>query len=344
MQSKSSSYINGFDWVRAFMSVAVVTWHLHTFGKSILYTEKFERFHINLPDLLNFHLVPVSVPAFILISCYFVARNQTDWPHLRHRLWRLALLVIFWTVMLSIWMGGYGELKKMIPESPLDLLLKILSANGEYYYFFVSLIFCLLAAFIFTRLSTLWNWIALTLSLVIMFFLPQIVMSNYQTILISYWNPLNFLPYPFAAILIYRYQDYFLANGRSLLLSVLGLLAVGTIFAWYEWTHYIQAVFLAEGLAFPLLMRVSHVFLGAAIVVLALWPWRVAPAFIRFMSKHSLAVFVLHAFFRPIVLQNTPALGFPDALMRLLQLIAVILLCYLTSLVITAFIKDDLIR
>ena len=61
MQSKSSSYINGFDWVRAFMSVAVVTWHLRTFGKSLLYTENFARFHINFSDLVNFHIVPVSV-------------------------------------------------------------------------------------------------------------------------------------------------------------------------------------------------------------------------------------------------------------------------------------------
>jgi hypothetical protein len=116
------------------------------------------------------------------------------------------------------------------------------------------------------------------------------------------------------------------------------------VFAWYEWTHYIQGVFLTEGLAFPLLMRVSLVFLGAAIVVLGLWPWRRAPAIIRFMSQYSLALFILHAFFRPIVLQNTPALGLPDVAMRLLQLFTVVLLCYLTALVLPAFIKEDLIR
>jgi hypothetical protein len=52
----------------------------------------------------------------------------------------------------------------------------------------------------------------------------------------------------------------------------------------------------------------------------------------------------LHAFFRPIVLQNTPALGLPDPLMRLLQLLAVVLLCYLTALILPAFIKEDLVR
>jgi len=344
MQSKTSSYINGFDWVRAFMSVAVVTWHLHTFGKSLLYTEKLARFRINLGDLVNFHLVPVSVPAFLLISCYFIARNPTDWPRLRHRLWRLTLLVIFWTIMLSIWMNGYGGLLKMVPKSPLDLMVTILSANGEFYYFFISLMMCLLMAFASARLSNFWNWILLALSLTLMFFLPLIAMATNQTILIAYWSPLNFLPYPFAAILIFRYQDHLLTNRRSLIFSVLGLLALSAVFAWYEWTHYIQAVFQAEGPALPLLMRVSLVFLGAAIVVIAMWPWRTAPAVIRFMSKYSLALFVLHAFFRPIVLQNTPALGLPDPLMRLFQLLVVVLLCYLTALILTAFIKEDLVR
>ncbi len=59
MQSRSSSYINGLDWVRAFMSVAVVTWHLRSFGKPLLYTGKFA-VGFNLGELLYFHVVPVS--------------------------------------------------------------------------------------------------------------------------------------------------------------------------------------------------------------------------------------------------------------------------------------------
>jgi hypothetical protein len=298
----------------------------------------------NLGDVLNFHLVPVSVPAFLLISCYFIARNTSDWPRLRHRLWRLTLLVAFWTFLLSIWMNGYGGLLKMVPESLLDLLVTIFSANGEFYYFFISLMICLLMTFASARLSNLWNWILLAVSLVVVFLLPRVAMVTSQTILIAYWNPLNFLPYPFAAILIFRYQERILANGRSLMLTVLGLLAATALFTWYEWTHYIQGIFLVEGPALPLLMRVSLVFLGAAIVIIAMWPWRTAPAVIRFMSKNSLALFVLHAFFRPIVLQNTPALGLPDPVMRLIQLAAVILLCYISAFILTTFIKEDLIR
>jgi peptidoglycan/LPS O-acetylase OafA/YrhL len=344
MQSKSSQYVNGFDWVRAVMSVAIVIWHMRTFGKSVLFTEEFLKFRINITDVLNFHIMTVAVPVFLLISCYFIARNQTDWPRLRHRVWRLTLLVVFWTVMLSIWKGAYAELRKMIPSSFGDLLVTVFSANGEYYYFFVSLMLCILIAFLFARLSTRWNVAALILSLAWLFFLPQIVMSNYQTVLIAYWNPLNFLAYPFAAILIFRYQDRLLASGRGTILSVMVLLAIGSLFAWYEWTHYVQGLFLSEGVAFPLHTRVSQFFLGTAIIVAGLWPWRMAPAVIRFMSKHSLALYVLHDFFRPIVLQNTPTLGLPDLAVGLVQLILVVLLCYLTSLILVAFIKEDLLR
>jgi hypothetical protein len=97
-------------------------------------------------------------------------------------------------------------------------------------------------------------------------------------------------------------------------------------------------------LAFLVYMRVSQVCLSAAVFIAALWPWQTAPGVVRFMSKHSLALYVLHAFFRPLVLQNTPALGLPDAAVRLVQLVVVVLLCYLASLVMVAFLKDDLLR
>lgn len=344
MQTKTAQYVNGFDWARAVMSIAVVTWHMHTFGKSLLYSENFSRFKLNWNDALNFHLTVVSVPVFVLISCYFMARNQTDWPRLRHRLWRLALLVVFWTVLMSLWKGGYVELKKMIPESPLDLFVIVVSANGEYYYFFMMLIFSLLVSFGAARLSNFWNWAGLALSTALVFFLPQIVMSNQQTIFIAYWNPINFLPYPFAATLVFRYQDRILANWRSQLLCILGLLAISAAFAAYEWTHYIQGVFYAEGVAIPLLMRASHIYLGSAIIVLALWPCRAAPAFIRYMSNASLALYILHGFYRPVIIQNTPQLGIPDAATRLLQLAVVVLLCYATASVLPLFIKDDMLR
>ncbi len=127
---------------------------------------------------------------------------------------------------------------------------------------------------------------------------PFSVMATSLTILIAYWNPLNFLAYPFAAILIHRYQDHIFAGRRNPRLTVIGLLVSTALAAWYEWTYHNQGVFLVEGPALPLLMRTSLVFFGAAIILVVMLPWRESPALIRFMSKYSLALFVLHAFFR----------------------------------------------
>jgi peptidoglycan/LPS O-acetylase OafA/YrhL len=339
-------HLNGFDWVRAFMSLAVVTWHVRTFGASQLYTEKIGGYKINLGDIANFGIVPLSVPAFLVISCYFVARFPTDWIVMRRRLWRLALLVFFWTTALSLWKGGYEQLHRMLPKSPMDAIVKVLSANGEYYYFFVSLILCLLVTFFFVRLSTRWNALALGLSIAALFAIPQIAIAARQPALVTYWSPLNFLPYPFLAIVLFRVQDWALANGRRLLAVIAVLLGIAALFGWFEWTHLVNKIFLfGDELAFPILMRDSLVFEAAALVLAALWPWRTAPAVIRFMSKHSLALFVLHAFFKPVVVQNFPVGLIPNALLeRFAETAIVIVLCYITSIIATAFIKEDLIR
>ena len=344
MQSKTTQFIHGFDWVRALMSVAVVMWHIRTFGKSLLLTEKFARFQLNVIDLFNFNVVLVAVPVFLLVSCYLLVRNESDGTRLRQRVWRLILLVSFWTVLISLWKGGYGELRKMSPGSPLDLLVILLSANGEYYYFFVSLMLLLLVTFGAMRLPTLWNWIGFALTTALVFVLPQIVIANGQILLVTYWNPLNFLPYPFAAVLIHRNQERLLANARNLMMFLLSMLALCIAFAAYEWTHYVQGVFFAEGVAIPVYTRASLIVLAAAVVALALWPWKEAPRVIRFMSASSLPLFLLHGFFRPIVLQNTPDIGLGDPVTRLIQLVAVILLSYVTALVLPFFLKDEILR
>jgi hypothetical protein len=339
-------HLNGFDWVRAVMSVFIVTWHVRTFGLPQLYTGKLDGYAVNLGDVLNFGVVMLAVPVFITVSCYLLVRFPVDWPRLRTRLWRLLLLVVFWTVMLSLWKGGFDQLRHMLPHSPLEAVIKILSANGEYYYFFLSLIFCLLITFGFMRLSTRWNVIALAASVATVFLLPLFAIQFRLPLLVTYWSPLNFLPYPFLAIVIFRSQAQTLATARNLTFAVLACVGLAVLFGWYEWTHYVNPIFAAsDELAFPLYMRNSLVFGAAAVVLTALWPWKTASAFIRFMSTHSLALFVLHGFFRPIVLQNLPFAFLPgDVLPRLAQTVVVILLSYAVSLAAPLFLKEELIR
>jgi hypothetical protein len=339
-------HLNGFDWLRAFMPWLVVVWHMNTFGISKLYASDVSHYKVNAPDVTIFQTVVLTVPVFILMGSYLAARFPSNWEKTSRRVWRLALLAFFWTFMLTVWKGGYEQLKRLMPESAYDLVIKALSANGEFYYFFVALIFCTLLTFLLTRLPTVWNVAGLVASLALTFFLPQITLITEQPRLLAYWNPLSFLPYPFVAVTLVRFQDRFINDGRKLFVAVVACLAIGGLFLWYEWTHDINpAFFPGNDLSFPLLTRVSLVFHAAAIVLAGLWSWATAPAIIRSMSKLSLGIFVLHAFLRPVVMQNFPMSMFPNVeVARLAQTGLVILFCYVLALVMPLFVRDDLVR
>jgi len=339
-------HLNGFDWLRAFMPWLVVMWHMNTFGVSRVYSPNVGSYRVNAPDVIIFQSIVLTVPVFIMMSSYLMARFPADWKKTSKRVIRLASLALFWTFMLTVWKGGYEGIKRLVPRSAQELITKVLSANGEFYYFFMALIFCTLAIYLVSRLSTKLNLAGLVASLLLMFFLPPITIATNTTSLLAYWNPLNFLPYPFFAVSLVRLQDHLLNDRRKWLSVVFGLFAIGSVALWYEWTHYVDPrLFPGSEISFPLLMRVSLIMHAAAIVIFALWNWAPAPAVIRFMSGHSLGLFVLHAFLRPVVVQNLPLLWFPsEEIGRLAQTFIVIALCYALSMIAPLFLKDDLVR
>ena len=339
-------HLNGFDWLRAFMPWLVVMWHMSTFGVSKVYSPNVGSYKVNAPDVIIFQSIVLTVPVFIMMSSFLMARSTADWSKTSKRVIRLALLAFFWTFMLTVWKGGFEQIKRLVPHSVQELVIKILSANGEFYYFFMALIFCTLMIHLISRLSTRWNLIGLAASLVLMFVLPQITLATHATVLLAYWNPLNFLPYPFLAVSLVRLQEQLLSDRKKWLMVILALFAIGSAALWYEWTFYVNPSFYpGNEISFPLLMRVSLALYAAAIVIAALWPWGAAPAAIRFMSKHSLGLFVLHAFLRPVVVQNAPLIWFPSPeIGRLAQTFMVIALCYVLSMIAPLFLKDDLVR
>ena len=346
MQSQQRVHLNGFDWLRAFMPWLVVMWHMSTFGVSQVYSPNVGNYKINAPDVIIFQSIVLTVPVFIMMSSFLMARSTTDWSKTSKRVIRLALLALFWTFMLTVWKGGFEQIKRLVPHSATELVIKILSANGEFYYFFNALIFCTLGIYLISRLPTKWILVGLAASVALMFFLPQITLATRATVLLAYWNPLNFLPYPFFAVSLVRLQEHLISDRKKWLMVILALLALGSVSLWYEWTFYVNPMFYpGNEISFPLLMRASLVLYAAAIVIFAMWPWGTAPAAIRFMSRHSLGLFVLHAFLRPLVVQNVPLLWFPSPEVgRLAQTFLVIALCYVLSMIAPLFLKDDLVR
>ena len=94
MDERRPSHLSGFDWLRAFMSVAVVLWHGHAFGMSELFGREFALpYRPCASDLLDFNVLLVAVPTFITIACFLYGRGQDGPNALSRRLRRLGLLL-----------------------------------------------------------------------------------------------------------------------------------------------------------------------------------------------------------------------------------------------------------
>ena len=97
-------HINGIDWLRAFLSVLIVAWHMHAFGTSDIFNKQRYTVHqFELSDFLNFHILLVAVPLFIAISCYLFALKNTSYAHFKARMLKIGSLLIFWVVMFYLW-------------------------------------------------------------------------------------------------------------------------------------------------------------------------------------------------------------------------------------------------
>ncbi|MBW2245184.1 MAG: hypothetical protein JRH01_24690 [Deltaproteobacteria bacterium] len=109
----------------------------------------------------------------------------------------------------------------------------------------------------------------------------------------AYYNPLNFVPCALAVAALPGDLEQ-----RSVRFQAglgLGLLLVAAIAAIVEWHVYVSPKFFeANGHGFPPYTRPSVVLAALGLVVGSLVVKGQAPAWLRFMSRHSLAIYCLH--------------------------------------------------
>jgi len=292
------SYHYGFDYLRAFMSLAVVAWHLRIFGISALFDKnEFVRHAISFSDIINFHLLLLAVPVFFLISLFLsFEKGVMNNSYFSRRVGRIAGLYGFWLSFFFLiygWRSGFASLG---PASGKDLLVKIASGWSTLYYFFFSLLLMTCLARIVARMRRAIVWLLLVVSLASLWgtaFLVKIgAAPNY---LVAYWNPLNFVPYVFIARLLADNADKNLCPPRALLFF---LLAVGFVFAaFFEWQWMISSNnFQYNDSALPAYTRVSLVL--AAVMVFC-WSFLIRHRpnrLIRFLSDYSLGLYCLHGY------------------------------------------------
>lgn len=337
--------IPGISWLRALLSVSVVAWHMNSFGKSLIFDKNgYVRHVFTLSDLINFQVLILAVPTFFLISCYLYARKNHTMRYCKERVGRFAILAVSWTVAIVIWISGYRGLVSLRPTSLQSFMMTVLSAGHTLYYFFVSLIILTIVTHIFSKLSTILNVIMFVLACVLIFVLPQITITYSLYALSAFWNPMNFVPYPFAAILFARYERFFVERNPQLFIIIV-LLAAATLAGFYEWRFYINGIFFdGQGYALPAYTRLSVVCLSILLLSIGLTKRIRTNGVIDFMSKQSLSLYCLHPFFIVSASEffSLPRLPFSPFLIEMFKLMVLLLVCYSTSLLLKKILSKDI--
>jgi hypothetical protein len=277
------------------MSIFVVIWHMGGGGYSLIFSRlDYAKHAFTISDFLNFHVFLLAVPVFIFISIYLFSIKQPSLATLRKRVARLALLLTFWPLILIFYNAGYRGLSSLPWAPPVNAVYTIFQAGQTIYYFFPSLIVCLCAAYIFIRLNRKLQVILMLASLALIVVLPILTKISNFYVASAYWNPFNFIPLSFAAVLVAQNTSFMLR--RRLLVIALSLL-FSLFFSILEWRYATGHIFfLGQGHAIPAYTRPSLLFEVIAIFAATMDPRIKASGAIRFMSKNSLALYCLHPF------------------------------------------------
>jgi hypothetical protein len=158
----------------------------------------------------------------------------------------------------------------------------------------------------------------------------------------AYWNPMNFIPFSFAVILLKRYYVYITEKRVWIVLITT---SISLVFALVEWNIETGEIFLpGQGYAIPAYTRVSLVFSVISICVIALHPAIRTTKIVRFMSRYSLALYCLHPFcIQPV--KKIISMFLSPSTFSLLSEIALVILCsYAISPLLKIFLRQEVIQ
>ncbi|QDT06479.1 Acyltransferase family protein [Rubripirellula lacrimiformis] len=293
--------IEGIDWLRAWMSVSVVVWHMMIVPHSDVFSaDEFTQHAFGVSDFVNFHVLLAAVPTFMAVACFLFARKTQSLSTLKSSLRRVILLLAFWPLAMKLWEGSVGELIDSIPRSPLPLLEYVFRAGNTLYYFFSCLLFCYVLCYLAARLKTRWiscAWIASVIGVELM---PLAAQQFRIPLLAAYWNPLNFAPYALGAVLLARWEksEAFRHNRSRVAVACV---VFATLLAAIEWRWMLDSIhFQYNQCAFPQYTRSSLVFTAFGLLIAACNPAIRTNVVVSYLAATSLSLYCLHLFFVPV--------------------------------------------
>ena len=313
------------------MSIAVVVWHLGGVPRSGLFkADEFANHVFDWSDFVNFHVLLLAVPTFILVSDFLLVRNPVS---ALRRMRRIFALMVFWVAAYKVYRQGPAEFLLGLPRDLPGLWHYVMSGGSTIFYFFFSLIVSYVFVVVAVRLPTAINVALCAISTAALAVIPLAAPAIGANDLSTYQSPLNFIPYAFAATIVDR--CILTARPDQIGKTILALAVLAFALGVYEWHYFPNAFFIpSHSYAMPAYTRPSLVPLCSTLLIVSLQIKREAPPVIAFMSRYSLALYCLHLFMivpvRAVTGSILNRLGSPQTT-TLIQIVCVIALSYLVA-------------
>jgi surface polysaccharide O-acyltransferase-like enzyme len=331
--------IAGIDYLRAIMSIFVVIWHMDGGGRSLIFsTDRYLEHAFSVSDFINFHLLLLAVPTFIFLSIYLYASKPASLATLRERFSRVLILLLFWPTALIIYKHSYHGLLTIAPDSLMNTVFIALTAGYTIFYFFTSLLICLLVSHFYLQANQRVQVSLFLVSTIVLLFLPQITKITGVFAFSAYWSPLNFIPLSFAAVILAQRKYSILKNNRAILLLAAFFCVSLSIL---EWKYSVGAIFFPgqgyNGYAIPAYTRTSLLFAVIFIFVIAQDSRIKSNRCVDYMSKYSLALYCLHPFFMDPVRNFVDTFVSNKTIGTCVAIFLVVIISYFTAMILEKY-------
>jgi hypothetical protein len=254
----TKQWYHGFDWLRAIFIIFVILIHLDfTLALSGDTPE------VTVFDILNYNVLFLAVPGFLLISSYLLVTHCHTWSEYRKKIKSILALYLFWV-------GAWIVVTKPIPEMSLWGITEFfLRGGGWAYYFFAVLLINSILTALFHRSTTAIIWVGFIISLIISqgMFHVMVFQQHAWTHVSTYWWPICFFPISFVAVLASRYQLILAANKRLWWITVIAVIVANLSFALIEWKFCADAGLMKMRTFLPEYLRSSLVFGSANLLI-----------------------------------------------------------------------------
>lgn len=314
----------GFDFLRAIFSLAIVADHTGLFSLATSYGT------ITATNLLYANFSYVAVPVFLQISLFLFqikSGGVVFKTFFQNRIAKLIYLYLFWLTSFVLFRlffkEGSAGIAKLRNLSIKEWIEFIVSGGNSPFYFFFSLIFLTiltaLLVLVFKKVQNFSTRIKISywllfISCILIFASsiidrlptsiyphPQITLIVAKITSIVQWNynPLNFLPYIFTTAIITQEfeRGKFAQVTRLFKFELWSLFFLFLIFTVLEWSLIDRLMNYS---------RLSLVFGSWLLLDLALLSTRRVPALVSFISEYSLGLYTLHLFFTHVILADNP--------------------------------------